>query len=80
MTAPATRLSRNGRQYPARPLTREELNRARNAAHLLVHSRGLSVRRAQQVMAEDYGIRRSVGIICRDLADFVCAACDDMDS
>jgi hypothetical protein len=80
VTAGETRLSRNGKQYPAAPLTREQLNRARNAAHFLVHSRGMSVRRAQQVMAEDYGIRRSVGIIARDLADFVCTACDDMDS
>jgi hypothetical protein len=80
VTASGTRLSRNGKQYPAALLTREQLNRARRAAHVLVHDRGLSIRRAQQVMAEDYGIRRSVGIIARDLADFTCPSCDDVDS
>jgi hypothetical protein len=80
VTANGTRLSRNGKMYPAARLTREELGRAHRAAHFLVHDRGLSIRRAQQVMAEDYGIRRSVGIIARDLTDFVCPACDDMNS
>lgn len=80
MTADGTRLSQNGKLYPAARLTQEELGRAHRAAHFLVHDRGLSIRRAQQVMAEDYGIRRSVGTIARDLADFVCPSCDDVDS
>jgi len=79
VTAGGTRLSRNGKQYPAAPLSREQLNRARHLAHRLVHEHGLSLRRARQVMAEDYGIRRSVGIIHRDLADFLCPACADAD-
>jgi hypothetical protein len=35
----------------------------------------MSVRQAQQVMAEHYGVRRSVGIIARDLRVFTCPRC-----
>lgn len=80
MTAGGTRLSRNGRQYPAAPLTRQERGRAIRLAHFLVHDRGLSIRRARQVMAADYGVTRSVGIIARDLADYECPACAESDS
>jgi hypothetical protein len=80
VTAPATRLSRNGKQYPAAPLTRQELGQAIRLAHFLVHDRGLSIRRARQVMIEDYQVRWSIGSIARDLAGFVCPACADMDS
>jgi hypothetical protein len=53
MTVSGTRLSRNGKQYPAVPLTRQELGQAIRLAHFLVHDRGLSIRRARQVMMED---------------------------
>jgi hypothetical protein len=79
VTAPATRLARNGKQYPVRPLNRQELGQAIRLAHLLVHDRGLSIRRARQVMIEDYQVRRSVGSIARDLAGFECPACADTD-
>ena len=68
---------RDGRLYPARPLTPEERSRAVRLAHLLVHRDRLSIRLAQQVMAEQHGLRRSVGAIARDLAGWVCDLCDD---
>lgn len=80
MTAPATRLSRNGKQYPAVALSRQERGRAIRLAHHLVHDRGMSIRRARQVMIDDYQVRRSVGSIARDLAGYMCPACEDMDS
>jgi hypothetical protein len=52
-----------------------ERNRARWLAHNLVHRDHLSVRAAQAVMLEQYGVRRSLGIIARDLASFECPAC-----
>jgi hypothetical protein len=64
----------DGKLYPPRPLTRAERNRARWLAHNLVHRDGLSIRAAQRAMAAQ-GVRRSVGIIARDLADYECPAC-----
>jgi hypothetical protein len=66
---------RDGRLYPARALTPDERRRARVLAHNLVHRDLMSVRAAQQVMAETYGVRRSVGTIAADLANFECAHC-----
>ena len=51
--------------------------RRRGRAHNLVHRDRLSVREAQRVMAESYGVRRAVGIIARDLALFTCPRCED---
>jgi hypothetical protein len=59
------------------PLTPRERDRARWLAHNLVHRDGLSVRQEQRAMAERYGLRRAVGTIARDLADFECPACED---
>jgi len=64
--------------YPARPLTREQRNRARWMAHNLVHRDGLSIRQAQRVMASQYGVRRAVGTIMRDLQNFECPRCPHM--
>lgn len=75
MTA-RTRTGRDGKAYPARPLTREELNRARWLAHNLVCRDHHSVRAAQQLLAQA-GIRRSIGTIAADLADFECPHCAD---
>jgi hypothetical protein len=47
----------------------------RLARHNLVHRDGLSIRAAQQVMAGEHAIKRSVGIIARDLADYECPHC-----
>jgi hypothetical protein len=69
------RQGRDGRFYPARALTTQERGRARVLAHRLVHDRRLSIRVAQMVLAESYGLRRSVGSIAADLADYECATC-----
>ena len=69
------KVGQDGKRYPAAPLTREERNRARWLAHNLVHRDGLSVRQAQRAMAERCGVRRAVGTIARDLADFECPRC-----
>jgi len=69
------RRGRDGKDYPARPLTRQERARAIRLAHQLVHDHHLSVRVAQQVMADRYGIRRAVGSIAHDLEAFECQAC-----
>lgn len=66
---------RDGRLYPASPLTREERNRARWLAHTLVHGQHLSIRAAQRVMAETYGVRRAVSTIHEDLTGYECPAC-----
>jgi hypothetical protein len=68
---------RDGKLYPPRPLTHAERNRARWLEHNLVHRDGLSIREAQRVMAAEHGVRRSLGIIHRDLASYECPACAD---
>jgi len=68
----------DGRLYPAKPLTREQRSRARVLAHNLVHRDHLSIRAARHVMAESYGVRRSVGAIAADLRDYECPACTDL--
>jgi hypothetical protein len=65
----------DGKYYPDHVLTAQERGRARVLAHRLVHERHLSVRAARRVMAQSYGIRRSVGSIAADLRDYQCAAC-----
>lgn len=74
-----TRLGRDGKSYPASPLTRQDRNRARWMAHHLVHRDGLSIRAAQARMAEA-GLRRSVGIIMQDLEGFECPHCPGLDT
>ena len=55
----------------------QERNRARWTAHNLVHRDGLSIRQAQRVMAGQYGLRRAVGTIMRDLELFRCPRCPE---
>jgi hypothetical protein len=45
VNAPGLRHGRDGKSYPARPLSREQRNAARWLAHRLVHCDGLSIRR-----------------------------------
>jgi hypothetical protein len=67
---------RDGKLYPpGGVLPERERNRAINLAHRLVHRDGKSVRQAQRALAADHGIRRSVGIIHRDLASYECDWC-----
>ena len=72
------KVGKDSKLYPARPLTREQRNRARWAAHNLCHRDGLSVRQAQRVMIENHGIRRAIGTIMRDLQNFECPRCHHM--
>jgi hypothetical protein len=69
------RRGRDGKDYPAAPLTRTERRRARWLSHTLIHRDGLSIRAARKVMAESHGVRRSVGAIAADLRGYECAAC-----
>jgi hypothetical protein len=61
--------------YPARPLTEAERDRARVLVHTFVCRDGLSVRQVQKRLLDDYGLRRSVGTIARDLKLFTCQRC-----
>lgn len=72
------KVGKDSKLYPARPLTREQRNRARWLAHNLVHRDHLSVRQAQRAMAQQYSLRRAVGTIARDLANFKCPRCPHM--
>jgi hypothetical protein len=69
------RRGRDGKLYLAHPLTHAERNRARWASHNMVCRDGLSIRAAQRAMAEQLGIRRSIGSIVRDLRGWECPAC-----
>lgn len=68
---------RDGKRYPAGPLTTRQLAEARGLAHWLVHRDRMSIRAAQRVMLERYGVRRAVGTIARDLELFTCPHCED---
>ena len=67
---------RDGKRYPVGgTLPERDRWRAINLAHRYVHRDGLSVRQAQRALAADHGLRRSVGIIARDLQRFECDWC-----
>ena len=70
----------DGKSYPDRPLTPVERARAHRLAHELVHTARLSVRAAQKVMLEKYGLRRAVGTIQRDLTLWECPHCPDLNT
>jgi hypothetical protein len=70
-------VGRDGKRYPVGgDLPADQRNRARKLAHNLVHRDRLSIRAAQRVMLEQYALRRSLGIIHRDLINYVCPVCD----
>ena len=80
MTTTQVRRGRDGKLYPAAPLTRTERGRARWLAHQLVHADGLSIRAAQAAMVQTHGLRRSRGAIAADLAGYECPRCADLDT
>lgn len=57
------------------PRPRAELNRLRTLAHNLHCRDKLSYRQVQRVMHEQYGIRRSLGRIYKDVSDYECPWC-----
>jgi len=59
---------RDGKLYPPRmPIPLAERKPARWLVHNLVHRDHLSIRAAQAVMHDQYGVRRSVGQLWKDL-------------
>lgn len=52
-----------------------ELNRVRWLTHRLHCQQGLSHRAVQRTLLDQHGIRRSTGVIARDLALFECPSC-----
>jgi hypothetical protein len=67
---------RDGRLYPAVPLTAAERARAINLAHALVCRDRLTYRQAQQAMLSGYAVRRSLGAIYKDVRNYGCKICD----
>lgn len=80
VTAPGRVRGTDGKRYPAAPLPRQELNRRRWMSHHLVHRDQISIRGAQRIMLDRYGIRRSVGSIARDLALWECPHCPHLNN
>ena len=59
--------------YPAGgPRPAAEVERLRSLTHSLACGQGLSERAAQRALLEEHGVRRSTGIIHRDLAEYDC--------
>jgi hypothetical protein len=67
----------DNRLYPARLLPPGELARRRRLVHALRCRDQLSLREVVRVLAEQYGIRRSMGSICNDLRDYRCPYCPE---
>lgn len=66
----------DGKLYPPRmPLPQAERDRLRVLVHNLVCRDKLSIRQAQRVMREEYGVRRSLGQLHADLHRFECPRC-----
>lgn len=66
----------DGKRYPpGGDLPPDQRNRARWLIHHLHCRDGLSIRAAQRVMVEQHGIRRSLGILHKDLINYQCPAC-----
>jgi hypothetical protein len=67
---------RDGKRYPVGGnLPPAARNQARWLIHHLHCRDGLSIRAAQAAMLSQHGIRRSLGILHRDLAAYECPSC-----
>jgi hypothetical protein len=71
------RTGRDGRRYRASAPSPAERARTRRLAHKLVCELGLSIRAAQERMAEEYGVHRSRGAVWEDVAFYECPACSN---
>jgi hypothetical protein len=67
----------DGKLYGARQLPQAELARRRRLVHALHCRDQLSLREARRTLAEQYGIRRSMGSVCNDLRDYRCPYCPE---
>lgn len=65
----------DGKNYPARPLRRDDLLHLVGRVHFLSHHDGLSVRQIVRHLEEEYGIRRSVGSVSAYLNAYCCIRC-----
>lgn len=64
---------KDGKRYPSGlPRPGAEVERLRLLAHQFYCGRGLSYRDVQAVMLDQNGVRRSIGILHRDVAEFDC--------
>jgi hypothetical protein len=69
---------RDGKLYPAGgDLPAAARNQARWLIHNLHCRDKLPIRAAQTIMLEQHGLRRSLGILARDLRDYECPSCRD---
>jgi hypothetical protein len=69
-------IGRDGKRYPpGGDLPPDQRNRARWLIHGLHCRDRLSILKAQRVMLEQHGIRRSLGILHRDLVGYQCPDC-----
>jgi hypothetical protein len=66
---------RDGKLYPPVMRSAAEVTQLRELEHMLHCQLGLSIRATQAVMLGKYGIRRSRGMIHRDLQRFQCPRC-----
>ncbi|MBT2503004.1 hypothetical protein [Curtobacterium sp. ISL-83] len=69
-------LGMDGKVYPGFTMPRSERTRIVAEVHTLAHG-GRSVREIVQILADDYGTRRSVGSVHADLNDWQCHDCAD---
>jgi hypothetical protein len=70
------RRGRDHKLYPVDlPLPKAEHDRLVGLSHLMRCGRGLSYRQAQRALAEQLGVRRSLGAIFRDVHHYECAQC-----
>jgi hypothetical protein len=67
----------DGKLYGARQLPPAELARRRRLTHALHCRDRQSLREVRRILAQQYGIRRSMGSICNDLRDYRCPYCPD---
>ncbi|MER5259747.1 hypothetical protein [Streptomyces sp. NPDC002855] len=72
---PARILGLDGKSYPGAWLSADDRTRLVGIAHRLSHEEGLSVRQIIARIADDYGIRRSVGWVSTALRTWKCSGC-----
>ena len=68
---------RDGKCYPERwwDLPAATVERLRGLEHALRCGRGLSYRAVQRTLFEQYGERRSIGVIWKDINQYECSRC-----
>jgi hypothetical protein len=75
MTEPELVLGRDGKRYPFHRRTAADRQRLATLTHKLRCGRTLSIKTLQETLAAEFGVRRSIGAISKDLRDFRCPLC-----